>query len=179
MNNVRHSLRVCMQCRNHLTSDREYCALSSCTPPVENFNPEGGPEGADGQGVCTSHSGSLRSYQGLGGAGGLPSLSTLTNRQPNIDAIQKKRMLPITANAKSQSGVVHTSICVASVDSVNPLGHANRDRTGGAYVKKGSIVDFDGLRFRVQRVRLGTVYGETLYMKAPIVARCSQLRVVG
>lgn len=60
----------------------------------------------------------------------------------------------------------------------NPLGHVNRDKTGTAYVQKGSIVDYDGLRLRVQRVRLGTVYAETIYMHKPVVALCSQLRVV-
>lgn len=68
--------------------------------------------------------------------------------------------------------------CSVVSENTNPLGHVNRDKTGKAYVKKGCTVDFDGLRFRVQRVRLGTVYGETIYMHRPVVAACSQLRVV-
>ena len=31
----------------------EYLALIPSTPPVQNSNPEGGPKGADGHGVCT------------------------------------------------------------------------------------------------------------------------------
>ncbi len=62
--------------------------------------------------------------------------------------------------------------------TTNPLGSVNRDKTGMVFVKKNLIVDFDGVRFRVQRVRLGIAYGETLFMHNPVVARCSQLRVV-
>lgn len=62
--------------------------------------------------------------------------------------------------------------------NTNPCGSINRDKTGEKFIKRGVTVDFDGLRLRVCRVRLGTVYAETIYMRRPVVAACSQLRVV-
>lgn len=60
----------------------------------------------------------------------------------------------------------------------NPLGSVNRDKTGLQYVRKGCTVDDNGLRFRVQRVRLGTAYGVTLILQRSVFATCSTLRVV-
>jgi hypothetical protein len=37
---------------SHFCNDPS-CSLPHCTPPVENSNSEGGPKGADGQGVCS------------------------------------------------------------------------------------------------------------------------------
>lgn len=56
----KYPLRKCPGCGNHLTSDRDHCALSNCpdvgkpfcAPPAENFKPAGASAGEDGQGVC-------------------------------------------------------------------------------------------------------------------------------
>lgn len=59
-----------------------------------------------------------------------------------------------------------------------PLGSKNRDKTGELTVRKGVIADWGGLRFRVQRVRQGRAYGETIYMHRSVTAECCFLRVV-
>ena len=62
--------------------------------------------------------------------------------------------------------------------NTNALGAKNRDKTGESTVRKGVIADWGGLRFRVQRVRQGLAYGETLYMHRSVMAECRVLRVV-
>lgn len=51
---VFNTLRKCPHCGNHLTSDRDVCALSFCTPPAKNSAAPGASGGADRQGVCAS-----------------------------------------------------------------------------------------------------------------------------
>lgn len=55
---------------------------------------------------------------------------------------------------------------------------SNRDKSGFEFVKKGLTVDYFGVRFYVQRVRLGICYGETLIRHVPIYASCSTVKVV-
>lgn len=55
---------------------------------------------------------------------------------------------------------------------------SNLDKTRTRIVRKGLLCDLGGLRFRVQRVRLGTVYGQTLIQKHDVVTQCLHVRVV-
>lgn len=53
MKTFNHEPRICPGCGNHLTSDRDSCALSSCTPPGVNLEASGGPLADGDRGVCT------------------------------------------------------------------------------------------------------------------------------
>lgn len=55
---------------------------------------------------------------------------------------------------------------------------SNLDKSGFKFVKKGLTVDYFGVSFYVQRVRLGICYGVTVIKCVPIYANCSTVNVV-
>jgi len=57
-------------------------------------------------------------------------------------------------------------------------GVSNLDKTRTRIVRKGVTCDWSGLRFRVERVRLGVAYGVTFYHRNPVVVDCAQVKVV-
>lgn len=64
------------------------------------------------------------------------------------------------------------------IQNQNPLGHTNRDKKGLRMVKKGCKVDYYGIAFVVQRVRMGVAYGQTLMQKQYFFAPTNSVKVM-
>lgn len=65
----------------------------------------------------------------------------------------------------------------SATENKNPLGGRNRDKTGLRTVKKGVYVDYSGLTFVVDRVRLGVAYGRSVWQEHYFFAPCRAVLV--
>ncbi|MGB4117350.1 MAG: hypothetical protein WBK51_12475 [Polaromonas sp.] len=81
-------------------------------------------------------------------------------------------------NGRHVDAYFHSGIASSLQNTVCKSKKSNLDKSGFKFVKKGCTVDYSGLSFYVQRVRLGICYGVTLIKRVPIYANCSTVKVV-